>query len=183
MLCISYIIFFPTYFGSFIKVSETATGFTLEYLDKNGDVKRREDINMNELNSFSFFDISSQVVNQRKFVFRSTSHIVRLPMVYRKKVKGTMLQTEEIIDRFFEKIEKYNNLQGSHFIERTPGFIASKAGLALIIIYPLIMMAFLLFSGKEKVLAKAIIPLLLSLAPLLIMRYKELNNIRNNKKG
>ncbi|MCH5683042.1 hypothetical protein LWM68_01335 [Niabella sp. W65] len=45
-------VFFPAYFGRFIRVTETDAGFNLEHLNKDNEVQRVDKINLEDLQAF-----------------------------------------------------------------------------------------------------------------------------------
>ncbi|MCH5683043.1 hypothetical protein LWM68_01340 [Niabella sp. W65] len=49
--------------------------------------------------------------------------------MHKKRVRGVELQTTEAIDGILEKIAAFNQQGSSTFIERTPSFFSSRAGL------------------------------------------------------
>lgn len=173
-----YAVCFPTYFGYFIRVTQTDRGFDLEYLDKLNEVKRIEKINLEDLISFSCFDHSSQVLTQTRFILRSSGRLTKLTLVQKRRVKGVELQTTEIIDAIQGKIAAFNQ-EGRHtFIERTPSFFSTKPGLYTIMALATVLGIAVLSSPAEK---EKVILLLFSLVAMIsvmmLRRWNELQQI------
>lgn len=179
-----YAICFPTYFGYFIKVVETETGFDLEYLNKRNEVQRIEKINLEDLIGFSCFDHSSQVLTKTRLIFRSSSGpVTKLTLLHKKTVRGVELQTAEIVDRILKKIAAFNQ-QGHHkFIERMPSFLSSKPGLYAIIM-PVLMLAIavVLSSVKTEKSILVLFSLGAMTSVLMLRRWNELKQIEKSNR-
>lgn len=119
------LIFFPTLIGQFISIREEADGFEFDYLNKDGTVNRTEKIELGKLVNFSLCDHSTQVLSQRRIVFRMVSGTIKLTLTNKKKVKGVELKTNAALDLILQKIRNYN-LESGHFIQRVPSLYSTK---------------------------------------------------------
>ncbi|MGN7783561.1 hypothetical protein ACTJIJ_03505 [Niabella sp. 22666] len=178
-----YAVCFPTYFGYFIKVVETEMGFDLEYLNKYNAVQRIEKIDLKDLISFSCFDHSSQVLTRTRFIFRSSGSVTKLTLVHKKRVKGVELQTTEIIDGVLGKIAAFNQQGSPAFIERTPSFLSSKAGLYTTLAL-VMMLGFAVASSPAKTekLIIALFSLVAITSVLMLRRWNELKQVAKSNK-
>ncbi|MCH5716854.1 hypothetical protein [Niabella hibiscisoli] len=178
-----YAVFFPAYWGYFIRVTKTDIGFNLEYLNQCNEVQKREKINLEDLVSFSCFDHSSQVLTQTRLVFRSSGSVKKFTLLHKSRVKGVELQTTEIIDLILGKIAVFNQQRPHQFIERTLSFFSSKPGLYTIIALATIL-GFLVLSSQAK--TEKVILCLFALAAmisaLMLRRWNELKQIEKSNK-
>jgi len=176
-----YTIFTPTLLGEYIRFRETDDSFDIEYLNKDGSIRKVKSILVQELVSFSFYDHSSQVLRQSRIVLRSAEDVTKLTLLYKRKVREKELQTSAIVDMILKKIQ-INNTQHSHqFIERTPSFFSSKAGLYSIIAIIVAFAIAIIFSGANtEKLTLAAFSLAVIAVALLLRRNTELNEIEKS---
>ena len=177
-------VFFPAYFGRFIRVTEADTGFNLEHLNKHNEVQRIEKINLEDLVSFSCFDHSSQVLTQTRFIFRSSSGpVTKLTLLHKKRVKGVELQTPEIVDGILGKIAAFNQKGSPSFIERTPSFLSSKAGLYTTLAFVTVLgFAVVSSPAKTEKMILCLFSLIAMISVLMLRRWNELKQIAKSNK-
>jgi hypothetical protein len=176
-------VFFPAYFGRFIRVTETDAGFNLEHLNKDNEVQRVDKINLEDLLSFSCFDHSSKVLTKTRFIFRSSGSITKLTLVHKKRVRGVELQTTEAIDGILEKIAAFNQQGSSTFIERTPSFFSSRAGLyTLMVLAAILGLLVILSPAKTEKIILSLFSLVTMIAVMLLRRWNELKQIAETNK-
>jgi len=181
MFC--YAVFFPAYWGYFMRVIETEAGFDLEYLNKQDEVQRMEKINLEDLVSFSCFDHSSQVLTKTRLVFRSSGSSTKLTLLHKRRVKGVALQTAEIVEQMLKKIDVFNRQEHHPFIERTPSFLSSRAGLyAIMTLVAVLGLAIAFSPAKTEKVVLSLFSLVAMISVLMLRRWNELKQIAKSNK-
>jgi hypothetical protein len=168
----------PTLFGYFIHFRETSRGFEIEYLVNSKVVKRLE-VAIEDLESFSLYNYTGNVPQQRlRLRFCDSSQ--KMTFVYKKKVKGICLQSEEIVSSILKKIKEYNKLNNNRIV-RTPSFLASKKGLFFIgSFFILVCFALAIHHNAKKTLPISTISAIGAFITGVLYRYRELRDIKES---
>lgn len=168
----------PTLFGYFIHFRETNGGFEIEYLVKSKLVKRLE-VAIEDLESFSLYNYTGNVPQQR-LRLRLRDNSQKITFVYKKKVNGICLQSEEIVSSILKKIKEYNKLNNNRIV-RTPSFLASKKGLFFIgSFFILVCFALAIHHNAKKTLPISTISTIGAFITGVLYRYRELRDIKES---
>ncbi len=168
----------PTLFGYFIHFRETNGGFEIEYLVNSKVVKRLEVV-IEDLESFALYNYTGNVPQQRlRLRFHDNSQ--KITFVYKKRVKGICLQSEEIVSRILKKIKEYNNLNNNRIV-RTLSFFSSKKGLFFIgSFFTLICFPLAIHHNAKKTLPIATISAIGAFTTCVLYRYREPRDIKES---